>query len=134
MKSSLVKFKPIFKSLATSDTDKFTKGLSSFLTASMIISSFKSCLLFSFVSISREVTTQIIGFISNYENGAIEYENGNVILSCNMAAIREDEANIYIEYSTRANNMKLRNEYLERLEKLVKKYELKIIWSQELKE
>ena len=84
-------------------------------------------------ALSREITTQIIGFISNYENGAIEYENGNVILSCNMAAIREDEANIYIEYSTRANNMKLRNEYLERLEKLVKKYELKIIWSQELK-
>lgn len=84
-------------------------------------------------SLSQSVTNKIIDFIYNYENGALEYINNNVILSCNMAAINEDEEYINIEYSTRANDLNLRNKYLERLEKLVKKNELEVYWNQELK-
>lgn len=83
--------------------------------------------------LSKEVTNKIIDFIYNYENGALEYINNNVILSCNMAAIREKENYISIEYSTRANDLILRDRYLERLEKLVKKNELEVYWKQELK-
>lgn len=83
--------------------------------------------------LSKDVTNKIIDFIYNYENGALEYINNNVILSCNMAAIREKENYISIEYSTRANDLILRDRYLERLEKLVKKNELEVYWKQELK-
>lgn len=83
--------------------------------------------------LSKEVTNKIIDFIYNYENGALEYINNNVILSCNMAAIREKENYISIEYSTRANDLILRDRYLERLEKLVKKNKLEVYWKQELK-
>lgn len=83
--------------------------------------------------LSKEVTNRIINFIYEYENGALEYENNNVILSCNMAAVRDNEKDINIEYSTRANDIKLRDEYLNRLDKLATKYKLEIIWSQELK-
>ena len=50
-----------------------------------------------------------------------------------MAEIKEDENYVNIGYSTRANNLSLRNKYLERLDKLVKKNGLEIFWSQELK-
>ena len=83
--------------------------------------------------LSKEVTNRIIDFIYNYENGALEYINNNVILSCNMAAINEDEKYVSIEYSTRANDLRLRDKYLERLEKLVKKNKLEVYWKQELK-
>ena len=82
---------------------------------------------------SEKLTNRIIDFIYNYENGALEYVNNNVILSCNMAEIKEDENYVNIGYSTRANNLSLRNKYLERLDKLVKKNGLEIFWSQELK-
>lgn len=84
-------------------------------------------------SFSDKVTNRIISFIDSYENGALEYINNNVILSCNMAEIKEDSEYINIGYSTRANDLNLRNKYLERLEKQVKKNELEIFWSQELK-
>ncbi len=83
--------------------------------------------------LSKDVSNKIINFIFDYENGALEYINNNVILSCNMAAINEDRDYVNIEYSTRANDLKLRNKYLERLEKLVKKNGLEIYWKQELK-
>ena len=84
-------------------------------------------------SFSKDVTNRIINFVSNYENGALEYLNNNVVLSCNMAAIKEDEKYINIEYSTRANDLDLRNKYLENLNKLVEKNNLEIYWNQELK-
>lgn len=83
--------------------------------------------------LSKEVTNKIIDFIYNYENGPLEYINNNVILSCNMAVIREKENYISIEYSTRSNDLILRDRYLERLEKLVKKNKLEVYWKQELK-
>lgn len=84
--------------------------------------------------LSQKVSNNIIDFIYNYENGALNYdENSNVILSCNMATINENNDSIQIGYSTRSNNMDLRNKYLEKLNKLTKKYTLKTIWSQELK-
>lgn len=83
--------------------------------------------------LSKDVTNRIINFIYDYENGALEYVNNNVILSCNMAAINENEEYVNIEYSTRANDLNLRNKYLENLNKLVEKNKLEIFWNQELK-
>lgn len=82
---------------------------------------------------SKDITNRVIDFIYNYENGALEYINNNVILSCNMAEVKEDDLYINIGYSTRANDLKLRDKYLERLEKLVKTNDLEIYWNQELK-
>ena len=67
---------------------------------------------------SQDLSKDIIGFIDSYQNGAIEYdENNNVILSANFAAIKEDEDGIRFEYSLRSNDLKLRDEYIERLNK-----------------
>lgn len=82
---------------------------------------------------SKELSNKIIGFIGEYENGALELDNSNVILSCNMADVKETEKEIFIEFSTRANDLKLRDKYLERLNNLIQKYDLKIDWKQELK-
>lgn len=82
---------------------------------------------------SREVTNRIIDFVYNYENGALEKKDDIILLSCNMADIKEDENYINIEYSTRANDLELRDKYLERLKKLVEKNNLEITWNQELK-
>ncbi len=82
---------------------------------------------------SKDITNRIIDFIYNYENGVLEKVNKAVILSCNMATVKEDEDYINIEYSTRANDLNLRDIYLKRLNKLIEKNNLEIIWSQELK-
>ncbi len=82
---------------------------------------------------SKELTNRIIGFIGEYENGGLEYKDGNIVLSCNMADIKETEKEIFIEFSTRANDLKLRDKYLERLDNLIEKYNLRIDWKQELK-
>lgn len=84
-------------------------------------------------SFSKNVTNRVIDFIYNYENGALEYINNNVVLSCNMAEVKENDLYISIGYSTRSNDLKLRDKYLERLEKLVKTNNLDIYWNQELK-
>ena len=82
---------------------------------------------------TRDITNRIIDFIYNYENGVLEKVNKAVILSCNMATVKEDEDYINIEYSTRANDLNLRDIYLKRLNKLIEKNNLEIIWRQELK-
>lgn len=83
---------------------------------------------------TQKTTNRIINFIKNYQNGAIKIdEDKNVILSANFGAIKEKEDYIRLEYSLRSNNMKLRNEYLENLEKQVKEDNIEIIWEQELK-
>lgn len=83
--------------------------------------------------LSKSVTNRIINFIYEYENGVINYENDNIVLSSNMAFIKQDEKYIKIGYSTRANDLGLRDVYLERLNKLLEKYKLEIDWKQELK-
>lgn len=85
------------------------------------------------ICLSKDITNRIIEFIYEYENGALEYVNNNVVLSCNMAVINENEEYVNIEYSTRANDLNLRNKYLERLDALVEKNKLEIFWNQELK-
>lgn len=85
------------------------------------------------IGFSIDITNRIIDFIYSYENGVLEYVNNNVILSCNMAEVKEDDLYINIGYSTRANDLKLRDKYLERLEKLIKVNSLEIYWNQELK-
>ena len=83
---------------------------------------------------SQNLSKDIIGFIDSYQNGAIEYdENNNVILSANFAAIKEDEDGIRFEYSLRSNDLKLRDEYIERLNKNKDAYKVVAVWEQELK-
>ena len=47
-------------------------------------------------------------------------ENNNVILSANFAAIKEESDGIRFEYSLRSNDLKLRDEYIERLKSVIK--------------
>ena len=83
---------------------------------------------------SKNTTKKIINFINSFVNGAIEYDdNNNVILSANMGAVRCEGNTVRFEYSLRANNLKLRDEYLENLRKIEKENDIKISWEQELK-
>lgn len=83
---------------------------------------------------SKNTTKKIINFVNSFVNGAIEYDdNNNVILSANMGAARCEENIVRFEYSLRANNLKLRDEYLENLRKIEKENDIKISWEQELK-
>lgn len=83
---------------------------------------------------SKNTTKKIINFVNSFVNGAIEYDdNNNVILSANMGAVRCEENTVRFEYSLRANNLKLRDEYLENLRKFEKENDIKISWEQELK-
>lgn len=82
----------------------------------------------------KKTTRKIIKFINSFVNAAIEYdESNNVILSANMGAVRMLEDSIRFEYSLRANDINLRNLYLENLNKIEKECNINITWEQELK-
>ncbi len=83
---------------------------------------------------SIKTSRSIIDFINQYKNGALEREGkGNVILSANLAVLTEYEKGIQIEFSERSNQKELEEKYLETLLELIKKYNINIIWHQELK-
>ena len=83
---------------------------------------------------SIKTSRSIIDFINQYKNGALEREEkGNVILSANLAVLTEYEKGIQIEFSERSNQKDLEEKYLETLTELIKKYNIDIIWHQELK-
>lgn len=83
---------------------------------------------------SIEMSRKIIDFINAYKNGAlIREENENVILSSNLAVLKEYENGIQIEFSERSNKKELEIRYLNELTELLNKYEINIIWHQELK-
>ena len=83
--------------------------------------------------ITKEVSKRIIDFISSYKNGALSFDdNNNQILSANFGAVNIVDNYIRMDYSLRSNNMKLREEYLNNLEKKVEENSVEIIWSQEL--
>lgn len=83
---------------------------------------------------SIKTTRSIIDFVNEYQNGALKREEkGNVILSSNLAVLTEYEKGIQIEFSERSNQKELEENYLETLDKLIKKYNIDIIWHQELK-
>ena len=83
---------------------------------------------------SIKTTRSIIDFVNEYQNGALKREEkGNVILSSNLAVLTEYEKGIQIEFSERSNQKELEENYLEILDKLIKKYNIDIIWHQELK-
>ena len=83
---------------------------------------------------STKISRRIIDFVNQYKNGALEREEkGNVILSSNLAVLTEYDKGIQIEFSERSNQKDLEESYLETLLELIKKYDIKIIWQQELK-
>lgn len=87
------------------------------------------------IKVYDKITTRkLMDFVNKFVNGAIEYnDNNNVILSANMGVVRMSENAVRFEYSLRANNLKLRDLYLENLRKLEKENNVKITWEQELK-
>ena len=71
--------------------------------------------------IDKENTKKIIEFITEFQNGAIKRdEQGNVLQSGNMAKVKTNETNIEIEFSERSNMKD-------------KKYDVEILWNQNLK-
>lgn len=83
---------------------------------------------------SINISRRIIDFVNEYQNGALKREEkGNVILSSNLAVLTEYEKGIQIEFSERSNQKELEEKYLETLAELIKKYNIDIIWHQELK-
>ena len=83
---------------------------------------------------SIKTSRSIVDFINQYKNGTLEREEkGNVILSANLAVLTEYEKGIQIEFSERSNQKYLEEKYLETLTELIKKYNINIIWHQELK-
>lgn len=84
--------------------------------------------------IDKENTKKIIEFITEFQNGAIKRdEQGNVLQSGNMAKVKTNETNIEIEFSERSNMKDYEKEYLANLNNLIKKYDVEILWSQNLK-
>lgn len=84
--------------------------------------------------IDKENTKKIIEFITEFQNGAIKRdEQGNVLQSGNMAKVKTNETNIEIEFSERSNMKDYEKEYLAKLNNLIKKYDVEILWSQNLK-
>lgn len=82
----------------------------------------------------KNTTKKIISFVNRFVNGAVEYdENNNVILSANMGAVKCFDDSVRFEYSLRANDLNLRDLYLENLSKIQKENDIKITWEQELK-
>ena len=84
--------------------------------------------------IDKENTKKIIEFITEFQNGAIKRdEQGNVLQSGNMAKVKTNETNIEIKFSERSNMKDYEKEYLANLNNLIKKYDVEILWSQNLK-
>ncbi len=82
----------------------------------------------------KTTSRKIIKFVNCFVNGAVEYdENNNVILSANMGAVKCFNNTVRFEYSLRANDLNLRNLYLENLSKIQKENDIEITWEQELK-
>lgn len=83
---------------------------------------------------SIKTSRRLINFVNQYKNGALKREkNGDVILSGNLAVLTEYEKGMQIEFSERSNQKELEENYLETLLELIKKYNINIIWQQELK-
>ena len=79
-------------------------------------------------------TQKIISFVNSFVNGPVEYDDkNNVILSANMGAVKMLENAVRFEYSLRANELNLRDLYLENLRKIEKENSVEITWEQELK-
>lgn len=82
----------------------------------------------------KNSTKKIISFVNSFVNGPVEYDDkNNVILSANMGAVKTFENLVRFEYSLRANDLELRNLYLENLRKIEKENTVGIAWEQELK-
>ena len=84
--------------------------------------------------LDKVTSKKIINFTNSFINGAIEYDvNNNVILSANMGAVKIEENVVRFEYSLRANDLSLRDEYLSNLRKIENINNVKVTWQQELK-
>ena len=85
-------------------------------------------------TIDEKTSNKIINFIKEFQNGAIEKDDeGNVLQSGNMAKVTTNTDNIEIEFSERSNVQKYETEYLENLDNLIKRYDIEIVWKQNLK-
>lgn len=84
--------------------------------------------------ITNKYTKDIINFINEFENGALEFdESGQVILSANMGVVEIVDDNVVFRYSLRSNERKLGNKKTEDIKRLMKKYSISVIEYDEMK-
>lgn len=70
-----------------------------------------------------DTSRDIIGFVNEFENGALAYDEENqVILSANMGVVEIIADKVIFRYSSRSNERKIGNEMFERINRLAKKY------------
>ena len=83
---------------------------------------------------SIKASRNIIDFVNQYKNGVLKKEEKQkVLLSANLAVLTEYDEGIQIEFSERSNQKDLEENYLKMLQEWIKKYNINIIWKQELK-
>ena len=83
---------------------------------------------------SIKTSRRLIDFVNQYKNGALKREkSGDVILSSNLAVLKEYDKGIQIEFSERSNQKALEKQYLKEITKWIQTYQINIIWHQELK-
>lgn len=84
--------------------------------------------------LDENISNNLIGFICEFENGAIKKdEEKNVIQSGNMASVSIEDNIVNIAFSERSNVKEAEEQYLDNLNNLINKYNLNIEWSQNLK-
>ena len=84
--------------------------------------------------LDERVSNNLIGFIFEFENGAIKTdEEGNVVQSGNMAQVNIKENEVNIAFSQRSNVKEAEEQYLDNLSNLISKYSLTVKWTQNLK-
>ena len=82
---------------------------------------------------SKELTNNIINFISSFKNGALNKDNdGNIILSGNMGAVDLVEDKIIIKCSLRANEKELGENLKQEIENNMKKNGIKVKFFDEM--
>lgn len=82
---------------------------------------------------SMKVTKNIINFISDFKNGALEKDNeGNIVLSANMGAVEMFENEVIIKCSLRANDKMLGERLKQEIEENMKQNNITVKFFDEM--
>ena len=81
-----------------------------------------------------DTSRDILGFVNDFENGALAYDEENqVILSANMGVVEIIDDKVIFRYSSRSNERKIGNEMFDKINRLAKKYFIENIEYDEMK-
>lgn len=84
--------------------------------------------------IDFNISKDIINFVNEFENGALAFDEENqVILSANMGVVEIIENDVIFRYSSRSNERKIGIDMYNKINKLSKKYNVKVIEYDEMK-